>query len=91
MSYSKPREEEGACWMEGRGSGLRFCTALHCQELSLVIPLSGGYTNTLRTYSSGQLLPPASEIKVIVHVREGDGDGKTDISTQQPAINHSNH
>lgn len=73
MSYSKPRE--GGWWLVGGegGSGLRVCTALHCQELSLVIPLSGGYTNTLRTPRSGRLLPPVSEIKVIVHVREGDG------------------
>lgn len=26
---------------------------------------------------------------MIVHVREGDGDGKMAIPTQQPAINHS--
>jgi hypothetical protein len=60
----------------GRGPGLRGlhgaalrCTALHCQELSLVIPRQRAEGGTLRWYTvDSRLLPAASEINVMVHV-----------------------
>lgn len=68
---------------EGRGAEGLHCAALPRTEPRHPLPKG---TNTLRTYSSSQLLHTASEINVIVHVREGDGPWKTAISINVPSF-----